>query len=142
MVPGRRLYIGEAFLSSPLGQNPQTGQPGRACSEGWIKEMTGKHEIESSEGNRRQLQGLPAIRRNVAGIDLGSERHWVCAPTQDGGAREIASFGATTAELIRMAEWLTASGLPPAYSALPDEQPDGRPAANTSANSLRQLLFS
>ena len=25
--------------------------------------MTGKHEIEGSEGNRRQLQGLPAIRR-------------------------------------------------------------------------------
>src|ERR1700732_203907 len=108
MVPGRRLYIVEAFLSSPLGQNPQTGQPGRACSEGWGKEMTGNHEIESSEGNRRQLQGLPVIRRNVAGIDLGSERHWVCAPTAEGSAREIASFGATTAELIRMAEWLKA----------------------------------
>ncbi len=48
------------------------------------------------------------IRRNVAGIDLGSERHWVCAPTAEGSAREIASFGATTAELIRMAEWLKA----------------------------------
>jgi hypothetical protein len=70
--------------------------------------MAGKHEIESSEGNRRQLQGLPVIRRNVAGIDLGSERHWVCAPTADGNGREIASFGATTAELIRMAEWLKA----------------------------------
>jgi transposase len=48
------------------------------------------------------------IRRNVAGIDLGSERHWVCAPTADGSSREIASFGATTAELIGMAEWLKA----------------------------------
>jgi transposase len=48
------------------------------------------------------------IRRNVAGIDLGSERHWVCAPTADESGREIASFGATTAELIRMAEWLKA----------------------------------
>ena len=70
--------------------------------------MGGKHEIESSEGKRRQLQGLPVIRRNVAGIDLGSERHWVCAPTADESGREIASFGATTAELIRMAEWLKA----------------------------------
>ena len=87
------------------------GQPGRACSEGWGKEMTGKHEIESSEGKRRQLQGLPVIRRNVAGIDLGSERHWVCAPTADESGREIASFGATTAELIRMAEWLKARGV-------------------------------
>ena len=70
--------------------------------------MGGKHEIESSEGKRRQLQGLPVIRRNVAGIDLGSERHWVCAPTADESGREIASFGATTAELIRLADWLKA----------------------------------
>jgi transposase len=70
--------------------------------------MTEKHEVESSEGSRRQLQGLPVIRRNVAGIDLGSERHWVCAPSVDGSGREIASYGATTPELIRMAEWLKA----------------------------------
>jgi transposase len=57
-------------------------------------------------GSRRQIEGLPVVRRNVAGIDLGSERHWVCAPTLDGTAREIADFGATTGELIRMAEWL------------------------------------
>lgn len=48
------------------------------------------------------------VRWNVAGIDLGSEEHWVCAPTLDGKGREIASFGATTSELIRMAEWLRA----------------------------------
>jgi len=46
------------------------------------------------------------IRRQVAGIDLGSERHWVCAPTVDGNDREIASFGATTPELLRLGEWL------------------------------------
>jgi transposase len=66
--------------------------------------MDRKHEMES----RRQLQGLPLLRQNVAGIDLGSERHWVCAPTRDGSGREIADFGATTPELIRMAEWLKA----------------------------------
>ena len=42
------------------------------------------------------------IGRSVAGIDLGSERHWVCAPRRDRSAREVASFGATTAELIGM----------------------------------------
>jgi transposase len=55
---------------------------------------------------KRELDGLPVIRRQVAGIDLGSERHWVCAPAIDGNGREIASFGATTPELIRMAKWL------------------------------------
>ena len=70
--------------------------------------MPGREDHETSESSRRQLQGLPVIRRNVAGIDLGSERHWVCAPTQDGSGREIASFGATTPELISLAEWLKA----------------------------------
>lgn len=63
---------------------------------------------ESSARNRRELQGLPVMRHNVAGVDLGSEQHWVCAPTVDGKGREITSFGATTPELIRMAEWLKA----------------------------------
>src|SRR5580692_8709197 len=70
--------------------------------------MGGKLEIESSEGKKRQIEGLPVVRRNVAGMDLGSERHWVCAPTQEGSGREIGDFGATTPELLRMAEWLKA----------------------------------
>ena len=56
--------------------------------------------------DKRPLGGLPAIRPLVAGIDIGSERHWVCGPTANGSGREIADFGATTPELMRMAEWL------------------------------------
>ena len=63
--------------------------------------MPERNDRETGESNRRQLQGLPVIRRNVAGIDLGSERHWVCAATLEGSGREIASFGATTPELLR-----------------------------------------
>jgi transposase len=70
--------------------------------------MTGRDEIASSGKGRGQLAGLPIVRQNVAGIDLGSERHWACAPTRDRSGREVASFGATTAELLRMAEWLKA----------------------------------
>lgn len=70
--------------------------------------MAGKEDVEKQESSRRQIQGLPVIRRNVAGIDLGSEEHWVCAPTVEGGDREVARFGATTPELIRLAEWLKA----------------------------------
>ena len=64
--------------------------------------------LKPFDNNRRQLGGLPVVRRHVAGVDLGSEWHWVCAPTQDGSDREIASFGATTSELMRLAEWLKA----------------------------------
>jgi transposase len=68
--------------------------------------MRRRDESETLENRREQLEGLPIIRRNVAGIDLGSERHWVCAPTPNAQGREITSFGATTPELIRMAGWL------------------------------------
>ena len=70
--------------------------------------MEAKREGKTGQNGRRQLQGLPLMRSDVAGMDIGSERHWVCAPTQDGSGREIGDFGATTAELIRMAEWLKA----------------------------------
>lgn len=56
--------------------------------------------------NSKGIEGLPVIRTNVAGIDLGSTLHWVCAPTVDGTGREVTNFGGTTPELIRMAKWL------------------------------------
>jgi transposase len=70
------------------------------------REVQDKREGKAGGGMRRTLEGLPSIRPLVAGIDLGSERHWVCAPTIDGTGREVADFGATTPELMRMAEWL------------------------------------
>ena len=48
------------------------------------------------------------VKTDVGGMDIGSETHRVCAPTQDRSGREIGDFGATTPELIRMAEWLKA----------------------------------
>jgi transposase len=46
------------------------------------------------------------VRPHVAGIDLGSTKHWVCAPKLSGPGREEEEFGATTPELERMAAWL------------------------------------
>ena len=42
---------------------------------------------------QKQLSGLPVVRPDVAGIDLGSERHWVCAPALNGEGREVNDFG-------------------------------------------------
>ena len=61
---------------------------------------------KDNAGSSKQIAGLPVVRHRVAGIDLGSERHWVCAPTVEGSGREVAEFGGTTSELIRMAQWL------------------------------------
>ena len=57
------------------------------------------------------LSGLPVIRPKVAGIDLASEIHWVCAPTVDGSGREVKEFGATTPELEKMVLWLKERGV-------------------------------
>src|SRR5712692_5632088 len=68
--------------------------------------MRNKRKSGDRPGSTRPIAGLPIVRAQVAGIDIGSERHWVCAPGLEGSGREVADFGATTAELVRMAEWL------------------------------------
>jgi len=55
---------------------------------------------------RDAIDGFPVLRHDVAGIDLGSKSHWVCAPTVDGKGREVWEFGATTPELEKMVQWL------------------------------------
>jgi transposase len=69
--------------------------------------MQEKHGGTSRKGSSN-VEGLPLLRPNVAGIDLGSQQHWVCAPTLDGSGREVADFGATTGDLLNMAAWLKA----------------------------------
>src|SRR5262249_24755739 len=100
MVPGRRLNIGEARVALPLVRIRKPATWADVLRRG-EERMPGKRETATEPPTR--VEGLPVVQRNVAGIDLGSEQHWVCAPTLDGRDREIASFGATTAELIRMA---------------------------------------
>ena len=51
---------------------------------------------------------LKVLRHDVAGVDLGSREHYVCAPSSGGEDREVESFGSVTAELHRMADWLKA----------------------------------
>lgn len=63
--------------------------------------LKGRDVEQGMEGD-----GFPVLRRNVAGIDLGSQSHFVYAPTLDGAGREVEKFGATTPELERMAGWL------------------------------------
>ncbi len=54
--------------------------------------------------------GLPKLQPLVASIDVGSENHYVCAPTSDGGT-EIRVFGATTVDLLEMAAWFQELGV-------------------------------
>lgn len=55
--------------------------------------------------------GFPVLRRDVAGLDVGSEEHWVCAPAHAGDGRDVARFSATTPGLEAMVAWLRARGV-------------------------------
>lgn len=65
-----------------------------------------KSKKRSGPHSQMEAEGFPVVRPNVAGVDLGTASHWVCAPTLDGAEIEVETFGATTPELERMAEWL------------------------------------
>ena len=70
--------------------------------------MPARDDEERRPEGVRQIEGLPVVREKVAGIDLGSQQHWVCAPGLEGKGREVADFGATTSELLRLLQWLKA----------------------------------
>jgi len=54
--------------------------------------------------------GLEVVHRNVAGIDVGNESHFVAvAPGCD--PQPVREFGSWTADLMRMAEWLKSCGV-------------------------------
>ena len=65
-----------------------------------------KRNKRNGQPSRMEAEGFPVVRPNVAGVDLGATEHWGCAPTMDGSGVEVETFGATTPELERMAEWL------------------------------------
>ena len=54
--------------------------------------------------------GLEVVHRNVAGIDIGNESHFV-AVGPDCKAHPVQEFGSWTADLQRMADWLAACGI-------------------------------
>jgi transposase len=68
-----------------------------------MKQRKGKRKVAAGE--------LKVIRPDVAGVDLGSREHYVCAPSVEGAGRDVEGFGSTTAELYRLADWLVARGV-------------------------------
>ncbi len=55
----------------------------------------------------RSVQHLPVVQPDAAGIDIGSAEHWV-AVGPDRDAQPVRRFAAFTADLVRLADWLTA----------------------------------
>lgn len=68
---------------------------------------------KQEQGQRPAVRGraLESIRPQVAGIDLGSREHWVCCPPGEDDRPNVRTFGTTTLELGKLADWLEAEGV-------------------------------
>ena len=60
---------------------------------------------------RSRPTALSRIRPQVAGIDLGSREHWVCAPEVTPGKPNVRTFGTTMEQLQHLADWLLEQGV-------------------------------
>jgi transposase len=54
---------------------------------------------------------LAAVNLHAAGIDIGAEAHWVAVPPSD-DPQPVRRFGAYTADLEALADWLATCGNP------------------------------
>lgn len=70
-----------------------------------------KQGLASRKKRRTKRAALEATRPMVAGIDIGSQEHWVCGPQRDDGSREVRVYRATTPQLQEMATWLLGQGV-------------------------------
>src|SRR5687767_6060167 len=70
-----------------------------------------ENDDRRTPSNRDGVEGFPVMRAHVAGIDVGSEQHWVCAPARTGPGREVAVFPATTPGVEQLAIWLKDRGV-------------------------------
>ena len=55
--------------------------------------------------------GLPVVRADAAGIDLGSREHWVCCPQREAEQANVRQFATTTVQLKALADWLQQEGV-------------------------------
>ena len=75
------------------------------------RSVSTKSAMSRKRRKRPPTKGPQPIRRAVAGIDLGSREHWVCAPAGPDGALRVRTFMTTTGQLHALAEWLLEHGV-------------------------------
>ncbi len=72
--------------------------------------MKRKSRRRSTKHARRERRLLEKIHLNAAGIDIGSESHWVSVP-EDRNGQPVREFTSFTHELIALADWLETCGI-------------------------------
>jgi transposase len=68
------------------------------------------HKARSASQSQQLPPSLKQVHLNAAGIDVGSESHYVAVPA-DRDKKPVRTFPAFTADLERLADWLKACGV-------------------------------
>ena len=66
--------------------------------------MGKRNSRKKSVKKNPRIEELLIINQNAAGIDVGSEEHWVCVPGRY--SENVRRFGAFTSDLKEIAKWL------------------------------------
>jgi hypothetical protein len=82
---------------------------GKATPGKW-DEMNRKQRREMMRQMQSGDLSLEVIHPDASGIDIGNESHYVAVPPSR-DSQPVRCFGCTTAELKKMAEWLTQCGI-------------------------------
>ena len=69
-----------------------------------------KSKSRKKHSKTQNLKSFPTININAAGIDVGSEEHWVAVP-EDRDEKPVRCFGCFTSDLHAMANWLKKCGI-------------------------------
>src|ERR1700723_2050668 len=67
-------------------------------------------KVSKTKTKREWDEGLSALNRNAAGIDVGNAEHYVAGPAGR-DPEPVQTFGSFTEDLHRMAQWLKTCGI-------------------------------
>jgi len=68
--------------------------------------MKKQKRTQKETPKKNNPDGLPVIRWNAGGLDIGSREIWACARPEADGEAHVKRFDTTTSALIALADWL------------------------------------
>ena len=68
-------------------------------------------QTQKANPKHRKFEGMQIINPHAAGIDLGSESHWVCLPGDGSVDDRVKEFKTDTPSLEELADWLSRAGV-------------------------------
>src|ERR1700692_4636977 len=91
-------------------QEEKTKQATCGPTQGNWQQMNRKQRREMITKRKSENPSVEVIHPDASGIDIGNESHYVAVPPSR-DSQPVRCFGCTTAELKKMAEWLTQCGI-------------------------------